>query len=80
MKQTMKGLDIVESLSVEASGFTNTRAFPPKSGQNISCSVGITKIRAFVAKSGQNISSSVRVTKSRESVRFGGWTGQFLVK
>ena len=29
---TMKGLDTVESLSVEASGFTKTRAFPAKSG------------------------------------------------
>ena len=27
-----KGLDTVESLSVEASGFTKTRAFPTKSG------------------------------------------------
>jgi hypothetical protein len=54
---TMKGLDTVESLSVEASGFTKTRAFPTKSGQNISSSVGFTKTRAFAAKSGQNISS-----------------------
>ena len=60
-----KGLDTVESLSVEASGFTNTRAFPTKSGQNISSSVGISKTRTFVAKSGQNISSSLGVTKSR---------------
>ena len=60
-----KGLDTVESLSVEASGFTKTRAFPTKSGQNISSSVGFTKTRAFAAKSGQNISSSVGVTKSR---------------
>ena len=35
-----KGLDTVESLSVEASEFTKTRAFPTKSGQNISNSVG----------------------------------------
>jgi hypothetical protein len=42
-----KGLDTVESLSVEASGFTKTRAFPTKSGQNISSSVGFTKTRAF---------------------------------
>ena len=60
-----KGLDTVESLSVEASGFNKTSAFPTKSGQNISSSVGFTKTRAFAAKSGQNISSSVGVTKSR---------------
>jgi len=57
-----------------------SRTFVAKSGQNISSSVGVIKSRAFAAKSGQNISSSVRVTKSRKSVRFGGWTGQFLVK
>jgi hypothetical protein len=60
-----KGLDTVESLSVEASGLTTTRAFPTKSGQNISSSVGFTKTRAFAAKSGQNISSSIGFTKSR---------------
>ena len=67
-----KGLDTVESLSVEASGFTNT--FPTKSGQNIFSSVGITKTRAFAAKSGQNISSSLGVTKSRD---FSAKSGQF---
>jgi hypothetical protein len=61
----MKGLDTVESLTVEASGFTKTSAFPTKSGQNISSSVGFTKTRTFAAKSGQNISSSLGVTKSR---------------
>ena len=67
-----KGLDTVESLLVEASGFTNTRAFPTKSGQNISSSVGITKTRAFAAKSGQNISSSLGVAKSRTFVAKSG--------
>ena len=60
-----KNLQAVESLSVEASGFTKTRAFRTKSGQNISSSVGFTKTRAFAAKSGQNISSSLGVTKIR---------------
>ena len=50
---------------MEASGLTKIRAFPTKSGQNISSSVRFTKTRAFAAKSGQNISSSVGVTKSR---------------
>ena len=50
----MKGLDTVESLSVKALGFTKSRAFPTKSGQNISSSVGFTKTRAFATKSGQN--------------------------
>ena len=39
-------------------------AFPTKSGQNISSSVGFTKTRAFAAKSGQNNSSSVGFTKT----------------
>ena len=65
MNKTMQGLDTVESLSVEASGFTNIRAFPTKSGQNISSSVGFTKTMAFPTKSGQNISSSVGFTKTR---------------
>ena len=60
-----KGLDTVESLSVEASGFTKTRAFTTKSGQNIPRSLRVTKSRAFAAKFGQNISSSVGVNKSR---------------
>ena len=51
-KLLRKGLDTVESLSVEASGFTKTRAFPTKSGQNISSSLGVTKIRAFAWKCG----------------------------
>ena len=46
--KTMKGLDTVESLSVAASGFTKTRAFPTKSGQNISSSVGVTKSKESV--------------------------------
>ena len=61
----MKGLDTVESLSVEASGFTKTRAFPTKSGQNISSSLGVTKIRAFAWNCCQKISTSVGLTKSR---------------
>ena len=60
-----KGLDTDESLLVEASGFTKTRVFSTKSGQNISSSVGFTKTRAFAAKSGQSISSSVGFTKTR---------------
>ena len=36
----MKGLDTAESLTVAASGFTKTRAFPTKSDQNISSFVG----------------------------------------
>ena len=44
---------------------TKSRAFPWKSCQNISSSVGITKSRAFAWKSCQNISSSVGMTKSR---------------
>jgi hypothetical protein len=44
---TMKGLDTVESLSVEASGFPKTRAFPTKCCQNISSSVEFTKTGAF---------------------------------
>ena len=35
-------------------GFTKTKAFAAKSGQNISSSVGVTKSRAFATKSGQN--------------------------
>ena len=62
-----KGLDTVESLSVEVSGFTKTRAFTIKAGQNSPSSVGFTKPRVFAAKSGQNISCSVGVTKSNTS-------------
>ena len=61
----MKGLDTVESLSVEASGFTNTRAFPTKSGQNISSSVGLTKIRALAAKCGHTFLALYAWAKSR---------------
>ena len=54
----------VESHSGEASGFTKTRAFPTKSGQNISSSVGFTKTRAFPTKSGQHISRQSFVSSS----------------
>ena len=47
--------------------FTKTRAFPTKSGQNITTSVGFTKTRSFPTKSGQNISSYVGFTKTRAS-------------
>ena len=56
---TIEGFDTVESLSVEVSGFTKTRAFPAKSCQNISSSVRFLKIRAFPTKSGQNISKAI---------------------
>ena len=64
-KWKLKGLDTVESLLVEVSVFTKTRAFPTKSGHNISSFVGFTKTRAFEEKSGQNISSFVGFTKTR---------------
>ena len=44
---------------------TKTRAFPTKSCQNISSSVGMTKTRVSPTKSYQNISSSVGMTKTR---------------
>ena len=64
----MKGLDTVESLSVEAKGskvanFTVLVTLLPTFV--ISSSVGGTKSRASPHKCGQNISSTVAVTKSR---------------
>ena len=50
---------------MEVSELNKIRAFPTKSGQNISSYVGFTKIRAFPTKSGRNISSSVGFTKTR---------------
>ena len=47
-----------EEILFSSVGFTKSRAFPTKSGQNISSSIEFTKTRAFAAKSGQNISSS----------------------
>ena len=75
----MQGLDTVQSLSVEASGFTKTRALPTKSGENISSSVGekVSDLGAGLANSWYNISTTVQI---HESVIFGGWSGQFLLK
>ena len=64
----MKGLDTVESLSVEVKGskvanFTVLVTLLPTFV--ISSSVGGTKSRAFAAKSCQNISSSAGLTKNK---------------